>query len=454
MTPPPPVLVSPPAVVVPPPVSLDPARCVVLVPVGGSIDPGCEDGLRELERLGYPVRRVRGYSAVDAARCQMATDALADGFDELMWIDSDVAFDPADVTKLRAHGRPFTSGIYPKKGQRQFATAFLPGAQRVRFGPHGGLLDVLYCGFGFTHVRRAVFDAVRTRLALEECNRGFRQPLVPYFAPLVAADGRGDPWYLNEDFAFCERARRCGFVVKADTTVRLWHVGAYRYGWEDAGRDVARFADYTFHLTDADARVPAPAAPPVPPRAGFSADWFDRHVADWVKFLGPQAGRECHALEVGVYEGRSTVWLLENVLTHPAATVTCVDTFGGGAEHAGTDLAGLEARFRANTAKYGEKVVVRKGRSENVLRGLPRGRYDFVSIDGSHEAADVLADAVLSWPLVRPGGRVCFDDYGWWTDPAPERSPKIAVDVFLAAYRSNLHSVYIDYQAWIHKNSM
>src|SRR5579885_3317312 len=60
------------------------SRCVVLGPVGGPIDPGCEDGLRELERRGYVVWRVRGYSAIDAARNQMASDALAQGFDELM----------------------------------------------------------------------------------------------------------------------------------------------------------------------------------------------------------------------------------------------------------------------------------------------------------------------------------------------------------------------------------
>jgi hypothetical protein len=37
----------------------------------------------------------------------------------------------------------------------------------------------------------------------------------------------------------------------ADTSIRLWHVGSYRYGWEDAGRDVERFDDYTFDITDA-----------------------------------------------------------------------------------------------------------------------------------------------------------------------------------------------------------
>ncbi|QEL14156.1 hypothetical protein [Limnoglobus roseus] len=229
-----------------------PDRCVILVPVGGPIDPGCEDGLRELERRGHPVRRVRGYSAIDAARCQMATDALADGFEELMWVDSDVAFDPNDVEKLRGHGRPFTCGLYPKKGPRQFAAAFLPGTKTVRFGRHGGLVDILYCGFGFTHTRREVYEAVRAKLALPLCNLGFKKPLVPYFCPLVAADDRGRPWYLGEDYAFCERARQAGFVVQADTSIRLWHVGSYKYGWEDAGRDAQRFADYTFHRNTDD----------------------------------------------------------------------------------------------------------------------------------------------------------------------------------------------------------
>jgi hypothetical protein len=41
-----------------PPVS----HCVVLMPVGGSIEPACDDALRELERRGYVVWRVRGQS--------------------------------------------------------------------------------------------------------------------------------------------------------------------------------------------------------------------------------------------------------------------------------------------------------------------------------------------------------------------------------------------------------
>jgi hypothetical protein len=220
-----------------------------LVPIGGAIDPACDDALRELERRGHPVWRVRGYSAVDAARNQLATDALARGFDELMWVDSDVVFDPDDVAKLRGHGLPLTCGLYPKKGPRQFACEFLPGTPAVTFGRQGGLTEVRYCGFGFTHVRREVFEAVQRQCDLPVCNQRFSSLLVPFFEPMSVPEP-GGRWALSEDYAFCERARRAGFAVMADTTIRLWHVGTYRYGWEDAGSTKERFASYRFHLPD------------------------------------------------------------------------------------------------------------------------------------------------------------------------------------------------------------
>jgi hypothetical protein len=233
-------------------------RCVVLVPVCGTIEPDCEAALQQLERSGVTVRRVRGDAAPDAARSQMATDALADGFDELVWVNPDVLFRPDDVAALRARDRPLVCGVCPKKGPRQFACAFLPGTRSVTFGRGGGLTELRYCGFGFVYTRREVYEAIRERLRLPACNQRFGRPLVPYFAPLAVEDA-GGAWYLSADYAFCERARQSGFRVLADTTVRLWQVGPYRYGWEDAGRDTERFATYHFRLADpADGE----AAPP------------------------------------------------------------------------------------------------------------------------------------------------------------------------------------------------
>ena len=57
-----------------------PAACVVLVPIGGAIDPTCDEALANWNDAGIRSGGCRGYSAVDAARNQLATDAVGDGF--------------------------------------------------------------------------------------------------------------------------------------------------------------------------------------------------------------------------------------------------------------------------------------------------------------------------------------------------------------------------------------
>ncbi len=116
-------------------------------------------------KIGLAAWRMRGYAACDAARNQIASDALAHGFDELMWIDSDVVFDPDDVDKLRRHDLPLVCGIYPKIGCRQFACAFLPDTREVLFGVRGGLTEILYCGFGFVHTRRSLYETMQQQLS-------------------------------------------------------------------------------------------------------------------------------------------------------------------------------------------------------------------------------------------------------------------------------------------------
>ena len=67
-----------------------PSKCVVLVPTFSHIEPACERALRELENRGYVVRRQYGFSQIDYGRNVMASAALRDGFEQLMWIDADV----------------------------------------------------------------------------------------------------------------------------------------------------------------------------------------------------------------------------------------------------------------------------------------------------------------------------------------------------------------------------
>jgi hypothetical protein len=227
---------------------LDPSRCVVLVLVRTHVEAECAAGLAELEALGYTVRQLVGHTAVDYARSKLASDALASGFDEIMWIDSDVGFRAGDVELLRRHRLPVVSGIYPQKGRRALASHLLPETDQLVFGDGGGLVEILYAAGGFLLAHRRVYEAIRDLEQLPHCNERFGGGFTPYFWPMVIPDGDGH-WYLAEDFAFCERVRRAGFAVMADTRIRLEHVGRTAFTWEDAGSDRPRYASYTFSVT-------------------------------------------------------------------------------------------------------------------------------------------------------------------------------------------------------------
>lgn len=232
------------------------AKCVVLVPTNGHIEPACEDGLRSLEKIGYVVKRIRGYAAIDQARNELASSAIDEGFEETMWIDSDIGFTAVDVEKLRSHNLPITCGVYAKKGVRAIAIHTLPGAESLQFGQSGGLTEIRYAAAGFMHVRRDTYLAIKEKLSLPTCNLRFGSGVTPYFQPMIINDPKRDRqskqddyWYLAEDYAFCERARQAGLSILADTSIRLYHFGSYGYSWEDAGADQPRFENYQFRLT-------------------------------------------------------------------------------------------------------------------------------------------------------------------------------------------------------------
>ena len=243
--------------------------CVVLVPSGAILDRGFEDALNELNRQGYPVRRVRQTEPPAGFRDQMIADALAAGFSELLWLDPAVVFDPADVAKLRALNVPFACGISPWPGRRGLVCEFAAGTESVRFGQGGGPLSVLSCGLGFALIRRDVFEAIA---------KG-----TPPNAPVRYFD-TGDPNAIRavEDVAFCARVKACGIAITADTSIRLWRVGPSRQGWEDAGSERERHAGFTLHLR---ATVPKPT----PATTTSKTDPTDTHAQPFRNRLRPPA---------------------------------------------------------------------------------------------------------------------------------------------------------------------
>lgn len=191
----------------------------------------------------------------------------------------------------------------------------------------------------------------------------------------------------------------------------------------------------------------------------FSTDWFSFNTPVWEHFLSRFANvPELSVLEIGSWEGRSTCWLLESILTHESAKITCIDTFEGSVEHAEMEenyLKSVGERFDFNIAKTGqpEKVTKIVGRSQEAMRSLPLNAYDLIYIDGSHAAGDVLQDAVLAWGLLKVGGLIIFDDYDW---PAPHdyNHPKMGVDAFLTVFGNKLKLLHVGHQVIVERTSV
>jgi hypothetical protein len=95
----------------------------------------------------------------------------------------------------------------------------------------------------------------------------------------------------------------------------------------------------------------------------FSRNYFAAHADNWRSYLKDYKGKPgIQYLEIGVFEGSSFVWVLENILTHPSAKATAIDPFFGDSEE----------KFRKNikASGYQDKATVTKGFSYNEL---PKG---------------------------------------------------------------------------------
>jgi SAM-dependent methyltransferase len=184
----------------------------------------------------------------------------------------------------------------------------------------------------------------------------------------------------------------------------------------------------------------------------FTVNWFTWNIPVWETVLAPFQGKpNVRYLEVGLYEGRSAVWMLEHVLTHPTARLTGVDVFDG--PH--------KDRCFANIERTGApaKATLITGYSQLVLRGLPLNSFDIIYVDGSHAKNDVLEDAVLSWRLLREGGILIFDDYRWagsfvsGTSDSPTDFPKAAIDPFVQCFEKQFDVIHNSYQLILRKKA-
>ncbi len=185
----------------------------------------------------------------------------------------------------------------------------------------------------------------------------------------------------------------------------------------------------------------------------FTNDWwFSSHFSVWERIITQLKPK--NILEIGSFEGQSTVFLADIILgkqlINTQLHIVCIDTWQGSREHLNTSMSKVEELFDQNLhklkSKYSQQISIQKIKSKSSValtnlyalnNHIPT--YDFIYVDGSHDASDVLFDAVLSFSLLKEKGVICFDDFLWHSkDRNPLHTPRLAIESFINCNRDKI----------------
>lgn len=178
----------------------------------------------------------------------------------------------------------------------------------------------------------------------------------------------------------------------------------------------------------------------------FDHDWFSPNIPNLTRlFAGFKGDNAPQILEIGAFEGKSTVWFLDNVQD---CFVTTIDTWMGGKDH---DPNNPEINWKTVKDNFdhnvkGKNIKVIHTTSFEALMNIYRhqqSQFDFVYVDGSHTAADVNLDLILSFKLLKTGGLIYCDDYLWGFNEFPVYDcPKLGIDSFVNVYADKLRPLH------------
>ena len=202
-------------------------------------------------------------SLITRARNYLVDEFLRSGYTHLLFIDSDILFNPQDVLALIALDKDVIGGPYPKKSinwrnvfngaKRVLSDAnfdqanFNPGELEgltgdYVFNPVPGTtqfkvsepLEVMEIGTGFMLVKRAVFDKFKEEYPhlnykpdhVGQANFDGSRYIHAYFDTVIDPDSHR---YLSEDYMFCQYWRAIGGSIWLCPWMRTQHVGTYAF---------------------------------------------------------------------------------------------------------------------------------------------------------------------------------------------------------------------------------
>ena len=192
----------------------------------------------------------------------------------------------------------------------------------------------------------------------------------------------------------------------------------------------------------------------------FTADWFSNGLINF-EYVKQQMGTLPQSiLEIGCHEGRSTCWMLENFLAGNG-TITCIDPFANDPLSAFRNERPPENRIIEQIFCHNTSLAKRPDQQIRLMPTLSfyalaeliteNKQFDFIYVDGSHSADEVLADAVMAFGLLKKNGYMIFDDYLWKNAVESLDRPKMSIDAFVNMFQKHIDVKVINYQYVIQK---
>ncbi|CAB4124341.1 hypothetical protein UFOVP49_179 [uncultured Caudovirales phage] len=211
-------------------------------------------------------------SLITRARNYLVDEYLRSGFTHMLFLDSDIHFDPRDVIAMLALDRDVIGAPYPKKSikwsavldavkrniEKRNADPSVPeisaGELEKVTGDYvfnavagtgqfnvGDPLEVLELGTGFMMVRREVFGKLAEAFPsihykpdhVGQANFDGTRYIHAYFDTVIdskdSITGGGSDRYLSEDYMFCQMWRKIGGQIWLCPWMKTHHIGTYAF---------------------------------------------------------------------------------------------------------------------------------------------------------------------------------------------------------------------------------
>lgn len=158
-------------------------------------------------------------SLIISGRNSLVADFLESDATDMVFIDSDIGWEPESLLRLLRHPVSMVAGIYRKKAPEKIYAAEFENPNNIEVDPETGLLKAKGVATGFLRLRRDCLEAmINAYPELKIKDKGQEQYAL---FDTSLSNGR----MISEDYTFCRRWTAIGGTIWVDPTIDLHHYG-------------------------------------------------------------------------------------------------------------------------------------------------------------------------------------------------------------------------------------